>query len=220
MTAPREPDRRGGDRTEERRTGEGTRRDEVGTERRAGAWRRAAATLRVVTVVVVTVLTLATAFVVTGSFGLAVAAECLAAVALAVALVITPRSTGEQPRRRAGAHAWLARLRFWGRARPGSPVRVSDFPAYAKISSDLGWAPVSQWHYDHGLRPLLARLAASALAEHHRVDAATDPARARRLVGDDVWPHLDPSRPPSYDSKTRGADLRTLTHIVDRLEQL
>ena len=100
MTTPREPDRRGGDRTEERRTGQGTRRDEAGTGR-AESWRRAATSLRVVTVVVVTVLTLATAFVVTGSFGLVVAAECLAAVALAVARVITPRSTGEQ---RSGAH--------------------------------------------------------------------------------------------------------------------
>jgi hypothetical protein len=175
---------------------------------------------RVVTVTVVALLTLATAFVVTGPFGLMVAAECLAALALVAALLITPRGSADRPDRRAGARAWLARLRFWGPARPGSPVQASDFPAYAKISSDLGWAPISQWHYDHGLRPLLARLAASALAEHHRVDPATDPARARRLVGEDVWPHVDPSRPPSYDSKSPGADLRTLTHIVDRLEQL
>lgn len=175
---------------------------------------------RAVTVVVVIVLTLVTSFVLTGSFGLVAAAESLAAVALAVALVLTPRGTEEQHRRRAGARAWLAGLRLLGRDRPSSPVQVSDFPTYAKISSDLGWASMSQWHFDHGIRPLLTRLAASALAEHHRVDPATDPARARRLAGEDLWPYLDPSRPPSYDSKAPGADLRTLTHIVDRLEQL
>jgi len=99
-------------------------------------------------------------------------------------------------------------------------VQPADFPTYAKISSDLGWAPVSQWHYDHGLRPLLARLAASALAEHHRVDMATNPARAASLIGEEIWPHIDPSRPASFDSKAPGADLPTLTRIVDRLEQL
>jgi hypothetical protein len=181
---------------------------------------RLLAAWRVTTVAVVTVLSLATAFVVTGSFGLVVAAEGLAAVGLVAALAITPHGAGEQPRKRTGARAWLTRLRFWGRARPSSPVQVGDFPAYTKISSDLGWASMSQWHYDHGIRPLLARLATSALAEHHRVDPATDPARACRLVGEDIWPHVDPSRPPSYDSKAPGADLRTLTRIVDRLEQL
>jgi hypothetical protein len=52
------------------------------------------------------------------------------------------------------------------------------------------------------------------------VDLTRDPARARDLVGDDIWPLIDPSRPPSFDSKAPGADLRTLTRIVDRLEQL
>ena len=99
-------------------------------------------------------------------------------------------------------------------------MRSADFPAYAKISSDLGWAPVSQWHYDHGIRPLFGRLLESVLAERHRVDLARDPARARDLVGEDVWPLVDPSRPSSFDSKAPGADLRTLTRIVDRLEQL
>jgi hypothetical protein len=99
-------------------------------------------------------------------------------------------------------------------------VRPSDFPAYAKISSDLSWAPVSQWHYDHGLRPLLSRLFESLLAERHRVDLTADPERARSLVGDDVWPLIDPAGPPSFDSRAPGTDLPTLTRIVDRLEQL
>jgi hypothetical protein len=99
-------------------------------------------------------------------------------------------------------------------------VQAGDFPAYAKISSDLGWAPVSEWHYDHGIRPLFGRLLQSALMEHHRIDAAADPVRARRLVGDEIWPLVDPAKPPSFDSKAPGADLRTLARIVDKLEQL
>jgi hypothetical protein len=177
--------------------------------------------LRAAIVVVVAALTLGTTFVVTGPFGLVIGADCLAALCLVIAAVAVPRSVREFPARRPrSTWARLRRGRFLRRANPAQVVQAADFPAYAKISSDLGWAPVSKFHYDHGLRPLLARLAASALAEHHRIDVAADPGRAAILVGEEVWPHVDPSRPPSFDSKAPGADLRTLTRIVDRLEQL
>jgi len=172
-------------------------------------------------VIVVAALTLGTALLVTGPFGLVIAADCLAALCLIIAAVAVPRSVRALPAKRPrSVWAWLRHEWFARRASPGQVVRAADFPAYTKISSDLGWASVSQWHYDHGLRPLLSRLAASALSEHHRVDLAANPARARHLVGEETWPHVDPSRPPSFDSKAPGTDLRTLTRIVDRLEQL
>ena len=175
----------------------------------------------VAVVLVVAVLSLVTALEASGPFGLVVAADCLAAVGLIVVLATVPRGAAVLGVRRApGAWAWLSRARFWRRRAPDPVVQASDFPSYAKISSDVGWAPASQWHYDHGIRPLLSRLMQSALTEHHRVDAATDPARARRLVGGDVWPLVDPAQPPSFDSRAPGADLRTLARIVDRLEQL
>jgi hypothetical protein len=174
---------------------------------------------RRVVVTLVALGALAAALAIGGPFTLVVTAECLAALALIVALARTPAGVRERgvPWTAAWARAAWARL---GRRRPPAEVRSGDFPAYAKISSDLGWAPVSQWHYDHGIRPLFGRLLESVLAERHRVDLARDPARARDLVGDDIWPLVDPSRPPSFDSKAPGADLRTLTRIVDRLEQL
>jgi hypothetical protein len=164
---------------------------------------------------------LAAAFTVSGQLGLVITADCLAAVALAVALASTPAGIRERGVLRPVV-AWArgAWQRIWPRRAARAAVRPSDFPAYAKISSDLGWAPVSRWHYDHGLRPLLSRLFESVLAERHRVDLTADPERARSLVGDDVWPLIDPSRPPSVDSRAPGTDLRTLTRIVDRLEQL
>jgi hypothetical protein len=176
--------------------------------------RRAAA----VTLAALAALTAALA--VGGPFTVVVTAECMAALALVVVLARTPGGVRERhvPRTEAWARAVWARLRR--RRNPPAEVRSADFPAYTKISSDLGWAPVSQWHYDHGIRPLFGRLLESVLAERHRVDLARDPARARELVGDDIWPLVDPTRPPSFDSKAPGADLRTLTRIVDRLEQL
>ena len=175
---------------------------------------------RAAAVTVAVLAALAVALVVSGPFGLVAAAECLAALVLVIALARTPGGVRERGTPSAAAWARMARDRIWPRRSPPAVARPDDFPAYAKISSDLGWAPVSRWHYDHGIRPLLGRLLESALAERHRVDLATDPARARSLVGGDIWPLIDPSRPPSFDSKAPGADLRTLTRIVDRLEQL
>jgi hypothetical protein len=177
------------------------------------AWRAAVVTFTVLTALVA-------ALVVGGPFTLVITVECLAALAVVAVLARTPAGVRERgvPRTAVWARAVWARLRR--RRSPPGEVRSADFPAYAKISSDLGWAPVSQWHYDHGIRPLFGRLLESVLAERHRVDLARDPARAHELVGDDIWPLVDPSRPPSFDSKAPGTDLRTLTRIVDRLEQL
>jgi hypothetical protein len=176
---------------------------------------------RVTVVTVAAFAVMAAAFTISGQLGLVIAADCLAALALVIALARTPGGARE----RGVLRPVVARARAaWQRIRPRraapAAVRSSDFPAYAKISSDLSWAPVSQWHYDHGLRPLLSRLLESVLAERHRVDLTADPARARSLVGDDIWSLVDPSRPPSFDSRAPGTDLRTLTRIVDRLEQL
>ena len=180
-----------------------------------------ATALRVAVVTVAAFAALAAAFAVSGQFGLVITAECLAALALLVALARTP--SGARKRgvlRPVAARARGAWQRIWPRDAAPAAVQPSDFPAYAKISSDLGWAPVSQWHYDHGLRPLLSRLFESVLAERHRIDLTADPERARNVVGDDVWPLIDPSRPPSFDSRAPGTDVRTLTRIVDRLEEL
>ena len=174
---------------------------------------------RVAAVTLAALAALAAALAIGGPFTLVVTAQCLAILVLVVVLARTPGGVRERgvPRAAAWARAAWARL---GRRRPPAEVRSADFPTYSKISSDIGWASVSQWHYDHGIRPLFGRLLESVLAERHRVDLARDPARARDLVGEDIWPLVDPSRPPSFDSKAPGADLRTLTRIVDRLEQL
>ena len=176
---------------------------------------------RVAVVTVAALAALAAALAVSGQLGLVITADGLAALALLVALAGTPGGVAERDVLRPVA-AWAQGA--WRLIRPRraahAVVRPSDLPAYAKISSDLGWAPVSQWHYDHGLRPLLSRLFESVLAERHRVDLTADPERARSVVGDDIWPLIDPSLPPSFDSRASGPDLRTLTRIVDRLERL
>jgi hypothetical protein len=102
----------------------------------------------------------------------------------------------------------------------GSDDGARAFRTYRRIAGDLGWARVSRRHYDHGIRPLLVRLLASLLAERHGIDLAREPDRARRLVGGDLWPLIDPAQPLSNNDRAPGVDRATLSRIVERLEEL
>ena len=73
-------------------------------------------------------------------------------------------------------------------------VRAEDFPAYASIASDVEWARMSRRHYEHGLRPRLARLAA-ALGKRGPPQIAS-----------------------TADGDGPGPDLATLERIVTHLE--
>jgi hypothetical protein len=148
---------------------------------------------------------LAAAYAVAGPDGLVVIGTVLAAAALLAArAAITPSASRRPPRRRAAPPA----------------VRPADFPAYRQIESNLGWAAASRRHYDHITRPMLGRLLGAALEERHRLDITRHPERARRLVGADLWPLIDPSAPRSDDSNAPGPDRASLRRVVDRLEQL
>ena len=76
-------------------------------------------------------------------------------------------------------------------------LRAADFPAYATIASDLEWARMSRRHYEHALRPRLARLAAALGRE--------DAVEITRLTG-------------PADTDGPGVDLATLDRIITQLE--
>jgi hypothetical protein len=73
--------------------------------------------------------------------------------------------------------------------------RSADFPAYARIASDLEWAQMSRRHYEHALRPRLDRLA-TALSKPVDLTVLGDPG----------------------DSDGPGIDLATLDRIITQLE--
>ena len=79
---------------------------------------------------------------------------------------------------------------------------------------------MSKRHFDLVTRPLLQRLLAALVADRHGVDLGKDTAVARDAMGEDLWPLLDPARPPSDDSQAPGVGLETLAAIVDRLEDV
>jgi hypothetical protein len=76
-------------------------------------------------------------------------------------------------------------------------VRPADFPAYATVASDLEWARMSRRHYEHALRPRLARLAATlGKSDTVAIPSLTGPA----------------------DTDGPGADLATLERVIAQLE--
>ncbi len=165
------------------------------------AERRVPLAVRVVGGVAAAVVAAAVA--VAGAAGLIVAVSVIAVVTTVVLVVRTP---GAPPPRR--------------RARPGPPVENAPFRAYRQVAEQLSWAAVSPRHYDLVTRPLLTSLAASRLADRHRVDLHADPDRAREVIGADVWRWIDPAREASRDSQPPGIGSGTLSLIVGRLEDL
>ena len=105
-------------------------------------------------------------------------------------------------------------------ARPAPPDPAQVFRGFTQVSEALSWAAVSPRHYDLTTRPLLTRIAAARLADRDGVDLYADPARARALVGEDVWAYVRPLPEPSTSARGPGVPPGVLTRIVDRLEQL
>lgn len=75
----------------------------------------------------------------------------------------------------------------------------------------------SDLHFTVTLRAQLQRLFAARLAERHGVEMYRSPARARALVGADLWRWIDPENPPP---KRPGNPEQVLRALLDRLEAL
>jgi hypothetical protein len=138
-----------------------------------------------------------------GLRGLMLALTFVAVVVIVVGVSTTP---GAPPRRVGGRHP--------------VPVAHAPYRSYREVAERLSWAHVSPRHYDHVTRPMLVQLLESRLADRHRVELRHSPDQARALVGEDVWPWLDPDRQPDRSSQPPGVDLPTLSRIVQALERL
>ena len=131
----------------------------------------------------------------------------LATIALAVALVVLEGS------RSLAINAWLLAIGgilIWTcwralagalppaaasafdsvRARPVEPP--SRLPGVIAIEGAILDAEWSRSGAEFRLRPILRRIAAARLIEHHQVDLETEPAAARRILGDELWALVGP----------------------------
>lgn len=119
---------------------------------------------------------------------------------------------------------WLRVPRWPGRAakprsRAGGVGRNAGFPSYRRLESDLAWTLSTQRLYDHGTRPILERVVAARLADRRGIDLYRQPGRARAVVGEELWPLIDPGRPRSF-SDAPGPSIAVLRRLVDTLEVL
>lgn len=153
--------------------------------------------------VVLSVLGVFGSYVGSGFAGLVVSLSVLAVLGLLTLALGVPAAPARRRRRR-------------------RPLASFDepYPTFQHVSEQLSWAQVSPRHYDMVTRPLLVRLLASRLSDHHGIDLYRSPDRAREVVGDDLWWWLDPTRPSEGSSQPPGVDVRTLTRLVERLENL
>jgi hypothetical protein len=99
---------------------------------------------------------------------------------------------------------------------------------YAQRRFVVATSLTSRPMYESDLRPVLEHLLAARLAENHGINLYTDPAAARRAFcrshGDEaLWRWIDPAQALSTaerERERRGISHRTLTRLVNRLEQL
>lgn len=79
---------------------------------------------------------------------------------------------------------------------------------------------VSNGGYERGLRTEMTRLTAVRLAERHGISLYLDTAAARALIGEELWPLVDPDGAPEAGSPPRLVPARMVGHLVDLLERL
>jgi hypothetical protein len=145
------------------------------------------------------VVTAAAARVVAGPFGVDVVV--LVALTVVVIVAIPPRTKAP-------------------RVESASVAPAADPPSLRDIASSLIWATVSGRHFDQATRPMLREVTAHRLRKTTGVDLDTQPVRARELLGERVWPLVDPGRVVSPDGSSPGVDLRLIDVLLDRLEGL
>ncbi|HEX2236713.1 MAG TPA: hypothetical protein VHK89_10595, partial [Actinomycetota bacterium] len=122
--------------------------------------------------------------------------------------------------------AWLgARLADARAAAPSSftmvaraPSRVTDRPPDLEaLERTFGWGSYSRQDFDHRIRPVLVRLAASRLRETHGIDLERDPDAARDEVPGALRWLVEGGEPPA-----RGPAVTTddLVAVVDEIERI
>ncbi len=89
----------------------------------------------------------------------------------------------------------------------------------ARLETALSYGSDTQAQYARSLRPLLRELLDDRLALRHGVTLATDPARCRDLVGEELWQEVV-APPPPPEPSAPGPSITRLASLVDALERI
>jgi hypothetical protein len=142
--------------------------------------------------------------------GVVVVALGAAVLALVLARVALPRSSGQ----------------FFRRAKDKQQARAIF--GYSQRRFIVATSVTSGPLYESELRPVLEHILAARLAEKHGVNLYTEPDRARlvfcRTRADaDLWQWIDPAQAASPEQRSRlrhGIPRRALDRLITRMEQL
>lgn len=102
------------------------------------------------------------------------------------------------------------------------PPKLYEVVDIEGLILDAEW---SSHGVEFGLSPLLRRIAVSRLIERRQVDLDTDPAAARRILGDELWTLVEPEAQRElertrHDKDRRGISRATVKRAIDVLEAL
>jgi hypothetical protein len=73
---------------------------------------------------------------------------------------------------------------------PLPPTLERRFARLYRHVDRLSYAVVAPRHYEAGVRPVLAELARDRVRRYHGIDLTDEPARAREVLGEDLWQAL------------------------------
>jgi len=113
------------------------------------------------------------------------------------------------------------RLPSWLRW-PFHRERRQPFPTFDSVASDVSWATKSGRDFDLYIRKRFARIARAKLLDLNLdLDTlADDPARARAVLGPELWLVVDPTREQSRDRDGGGVNTAELHRLLDQLESI
>lgn len=105
------------------------------------------------------------------------------------------------------------------RARKRMEMPPAD-SAELTLVRELELSKMSAFHLHVRLRPVLREIAAYRVRKRYGVELATEPERARELIGSAAWEIVRPNRPPPRDRLAPGPSFAQLGEVVDELERV
>jgi hypothetical protein len=98
------------------------------------------------------------------------------------------------------------------------PLPIKD-SSVDRAKAMAGWADGSRVDWDRHVRPALARELTETLRAR-RDPGPLDESAGERMLGTELWPWVDPTRPFTAEPDRPGPGRAGLTRILDRLERL
>jgi hypothetical protein len=99
------------------------------------------------------------------------------------------------------------------------PPEAARIASLERLEREVALAASREFDLHYRLRPVLREIAAARL-ERRGARLDSDSARARELLGDELWSLTEPDREPPSNRQAPGIGFEELERTVERLERL